>query len=115
VGTPALASLALVDGDFTVTGSLVGAGLLFIDGILDIVGSLDFTGVVVASGGVRIASAGNLTIAGALWLGAPPSPGAALVVDGRVALGQDHAAVEWIDTRLTLPRRATVLGLQDGI
>jgi hypothetical protein len=113
-GTLPAPGLMFIAHDHTVTTALAGAGLLFVDGVLDIGGSLDFTGVVVASGGVRIGSTGALAIAGALWLGAPVTPGTAVVVDGTLTIGQDHAAVDEVDARLTLPRRAGVLGLRDG-
>ena len=102
-------TLAYVAGDLPIITALRGAGLLFIDGMLDIRGALDFTGVVVASGGVRIASGASLTVAGAVWTGAP----ATFEVDGGVALRADAAAVAIADALVPLPRRAVILGQRD--
>ena len=102
-------SVAYVAGDLPVVAALYGAGLLLIDGMLDIRGALDFTGVVVASGGVRIASGASLTVAGAVWTGAP----ATFDVDGAVALGADAAAVATADSLVPLPRRTIILGQRD--
>jgi hypothetical protein len=102
-------TLAYVAGDLAVTTALRGAGLLFVDGTLDIRGALDFTGVVVASGGVRVASGASLTVAGAMWTGAPST----FEIDGAVVLRADAAAVGTADALLPLPRRAVLLGQRD--
>jgi hypothetical protein len=102
-------TLAYVAGDLAVDAALRGAGLLFVDGLLDIRGGLDFTGVVVASGGVRIASGASLTVAGAVWTGAPST----FEIDGAVALRADTAAVATADALVPLPRRPVVLGQRD--
>jgi hypothetical protein len=102
-------TLAYVAGDLPVDAALRGAGLLVVDGLLDIRGGLDFTGVVVASGGVRIASGASLTVAGAIWTGAPFT----FEVDGAAALRADAAAVAAADALVPLPRPAVILGQRD--
>jgi hypothetical protein len=102
-------TLAYVAGDLLVDAALHGAGVLFVDGLLDIRGGLDFTGVVVASGGVRIGSGASLTVAGAVWTGAPST----FEVDGTMALRADAAAVAAADALVPLPRRAVILGQRD--
>jgi hypothetical protein len=111
-GTPPPA-LALVEGDLLVADARRGAGLLFVTGALDIRGALDFTGLVVAQGGVRVAGGADLAVAGALWTGAPAAAGAALLIDGAARLRLDRAALAEVDARLSLPRRAALLGVRD--
>jgi hypothetical protein len=108
-GVPPLA-LTLVAGDLSVATLGHGRGLLFVDGLLDITGTFQFSGVVVASAGIRVASAGRLDVAGAVWLG----NGATLTIDGEARIAADAAAVEAADGLLALPRRAVVTSLRDS-
>jgi len=108
-GAPPLA-LTLIAGDLHVTSLGRGQGLLFVDGLLDITGTFEFSGLVVASGGIRVASAARLDVAGAVWLGS----GATLAIDGEARVAADGAAVEAADGLLPLPRRAVLTSMRDA-
>ncbi len=108
---PAPLALAYVAGDLAVAGTLAGAGLLFVDGTLDIQGRLDFKGLVVATGGVRVRPGAVFTLEGSGWLAGDPAR--QLVVEGEMQVRHAHTALDAVDQRLPLPRRAAVLGLRD--
>lgn len=113
-GTPAAASLALVEGDLAITDGRQGAGILFVTGQLDIRAALNFTGLVIAAGGVRVANGATLAVAGGLWIAPSASAGGSLDVAGTVAVRQDAAAIEAADGLFALPRRAVLRGLRDA-
>jgi len=108
-GAPPLA-LTLTAGDLHVTSLGRGRGLLFVDGLLDITGTFEFSGLVVASGGIRVASAARLDVAGEVWLGS----GATFAIDGEARVAADGAALEVADRLLPLPRRAVLTSMRDA-
>ncbi|MFN8544307.1 MAG: hypothetical protein U0807_08870 [Candidatus Binatia bacterium] len=110
---PVPVSITLANGDLTIGGPLLGAGLLVVDGVLDVQAMLDFAGVIVATQGLRVTPGATLTLRGEAWLGAPAT-GPTLTVAGTVRIEQDHAAVSAADALLALPRRAVPAGLVDG-
>src|SRR5262249_33801743 len=109
VATGAPPALPLTAGDLHVTSLGRGRGLLFVDGLLDITGTFEFSGLVVASGGIRVASAARLDVAGEVWLGS----GAAFAIDGEARVAADGAALEAADGLLPLPRRAVLTSMRD--
>ena len=111
---PAPEARTLVASDLAVTGPLAGAGLLVVTGRLDIDAPFHFNGVVVAGGGIRVGTAGNLRVDGAVWLGRPLAGAPALVVDGSARIGARNAAVAMADALFPLPRLAVVRHARDA-
>jgi hypothetical protein len=109
---PAPVAATLVPGDLTIATPAVGAGILMVLGRLDIDATFQFSGVVVATGGVRVGSAGDLQVDGAVWLG--PDGGPALVVDGTARIVAHDAALVAADALVPLPRLAALHAARDG-
>jgi hypothetical protein len=108
---PASTGVTLAAGDLSVTAPAWAAGVVVVDGRLDVQASLAVTGLLIATGGVRIAPAGSLTVAGAMWIGdAAPDP---LLVQGTADLRADEAALQAAAGLLDLPHRARVAGRRD--
>ena len=106
--TPPPLALHAVAGDLVIATAGYGTGVLAVDGRLDIQADFAFSGVVAASGGVGVASGATLRIGGGLWLGAP-----AFDVAGLLVVRHDRTAVDAVDARFRLPRRAAVAGVVD--
>ncbi len=97
LGTPDAPQLTILIGDPTLTGTVVGAGVLVAPNGLKVEGSLTFKGLVLVGGDATFDADSTTAIDGALWA---DGTDLVLALDGHGAATWDRTALRTADTLL---------------